>query len=642
MTPKGKDYQIELLSNELKTGRRKLRNLISLFEDLLKTKNAERVTIELKQLEECLSQLQSVGQKLCELLEGEERCTVTETLDEEKENVLKVKNAVNEWLAVQPDDDKKSKISRRSRESSRSKHSQRSKKEPVSVDEGENGPDAKSKTRMMINLMRKQSKLEGQMGIVEDLLKCKGTKMVTREAVKLDTILKEMTSTFPTLGVKLSPEESQKVEDIVKEGELKVEILKESVKRHLEMMDEDKRTEVSSRGASVKRDFDHFSLLSGRSRLSCPTKTVGKRSRRKRSSSDAGMLNKTGYSNQEKEKDDRSGDGDQGYTTYLLGKFEELQKKCTGQNSMINDLLETNDRGMMRKEVENLDKFIGQLESIAKSLMSELPPDRANNVQDALSDGETVWLNTKGLVAKWMRRQEETEKRSLTSKASRKSAASKASKGSSLSNKHPNHDDGENQETVIRETKRNQERLEQQRQLVGDLLKGRDSETMNREVTIMEQLLEGVMKSVQNLSQLLADTESKKWWSDVARKEEMKVFELKKTVVKWMVEQAEAEDKSSISESSRTSTIADIAEDGLRVVTSQQAFQRTANRIPIDQLKKDFERTMVRLSHQITLVEDLLKASDTGMMNHEIQSLDRSYDDMIAAASLLRECSPPE
>ena len=109
------------------------------------------------------------------------------------------------------------------------------------------------------------------------------------------------------------------------------------------------------------------------------------------------MLKKTGYSNQG-EKEDRADDGDQGYTTYLLGKFEELQNKCIGQNSLINDLLETNDRGMMGKEVEKLDKFIGQLESIAASLMSELPPDRVNNVQDVLSDGETVWLNTKRLV----------------------------------------------------------------------------------------------------------------------------------------------------------------------------------------------------------------------------------------------------
>ena len=146
----------------------------------------------------------------------------------------------------------------------------------------------------------------------------------------------------------------------------------------------------------------------------------------------------------------------------------------------------------------------------------------------------------------------------------------------------------------------------------------------------MEQMLEGVMESIQNLSQLLSDPEDKRSWSDIARKEEMKVFELKKKVVKWMVEQAEAEDKSSVSGSSRTSVVADIAEDGLRVLTSQQTFQRTANRIPIDQLKKDFERAMVRLGHQITLVEDLLKASDTGMMNHEIQSLDRTYDDMIA------------
>lgn len=130
--------------------------------------------------------------------------------------------------------------------------------------------------------------------------------------------------------------------------------------------------------------------------------------------------------------------------------------------------------------------------------------------------------------------------------------------------------------------------------------------------------------------------------------EDAKVFELKKEVVKWMVLQAEVDKSSYVSGSSRTSIIMDVGDNGPRNFnTEQEIFHRIADRIPTrneneDQLKRDLERTMGRLSNQRTLVEDLLESTDTDMMNHEIQALDKAYDDMIAAASLLRECSTIE
>ena len=49
-----------------------------------------------------------------------------------------------------------------------------------------------------------------------------------------------------------------------------------------------------------------------------------------------------------------------------------------------------------------------------------------------------------------------------------------------------------------------------------------------------------------------------------------------------------------------------------------------------------------RLEEQRDLVEHLLKANDTEIMSQELETLDRVYDDMVAAASHLRKIIPED
>ena len=103
--------------------------------------------------------------------------------------------------------------------------------------------------------------------------------------------------------------------------------------------------------------------------------------------------------------------------------------------------------------------------------------------------------------------------------------------------------------------------------MVADLLESNDSEMMNREVNIMEQLLEGFMDGVEKLLQMPG--ESGKEWERRGREEDAKVFQLKRQVVKWMVAQADADLKSNTSGSSRTTCISDVME-GIKPFSVQQ------------------------------------------------------------------------
>ena len=56
-----------------------------------------------------------------------------------------------------------------------------------------------------------------------------------------------------------------------------------------------------------------------------------------------------------------------------------------------------------------------------------------------------------------------------------------------------------------------------------------------------------------------------------------------------------------------------------------------------NKLIAEVSRIQTRLENQVSLVEDLLLSEDRGMMDRELQTLDRVYADFVAAASNLRE-----
>ena len=59
-------------------------------------------------------------------------------------------------------------------------------------------------------------------------------------------------------------------------------------------------------------------------------------------------------------------------------------------------------------------------------------------------------------------------------------------------------------------------------------------------------------------------------------------------------------------------------------------------------LKRELAKIKGRLENQKSLVNELLQSDDAGMMNREMQTLDKIYDDLISAASDLREVSLPK
>ena len=829
LTPKGHDYQIDILSKDIKSTRQRLRNQTSLFEDLLKTENAGRVDAELKVLERIFAKLELLVQRVNELMQEDGRKRMTEMLEEEKESVVKVKKAVNGWIdATRTEDDVKSNISLTSKKSSRSKEagaeedlksnrsSKKSSKSRAANGQAERGegemeagfsecfaskktsrPKPSSvrnkelvsegtklgSTRMTIDLIRGQSRLEGQLSLLNDLLQCNDVGMMERELVKLEDVYKEMAELNRVLSEKLGTDEKVKVKDIVETGELQVLSMRELVKERVDQLndgkttdrsrkrkDEDVQSHVSFRSrlscpvravakkgsrrrstsvdaASEKgiersekrmeteerkgnlieaktgvigtkrkgeantiarrkrstslddsvgkvwnenddrgveeteardgnrndkkakhtsKEEDSHSVLSGRSRLSCPAAKTDSRMRRRRSVSLDAVTSKVSKGSRER-RESEAVDGM--YSQYLAKKFEDLVKRVEDQNDLVNELLRTHDQRMMSKEMQILDVAYDHLDELARNLKGSLDADKIDALFDLLHKSEAKVSRTKGLVAQWMVKQVEGERRSLASsvsrqsdqiegdrrslasRVSRRSDASKVSKGSCRSKSQcQGAKSMETKDNLTSLMERNRERVRSQRHLVADLLESNDSEMMNREVNIMEQLLEGFMDGVEKLLQMPG--ESGKEWERRGREEDAKVFQLKRQVVKWMVAQADADLKSNTSGSSRTTCISDVME-GIKPFSVQQGsseqmrYGERNGGVPLvghseDQLRNDLRRVRVKLDNQRILVEDFVKSADRDIINREMQTLDNIYDDMIAVASALRDTLLPE
>ena len=198
MSDKGWEYQIDLLSGEVKRVRVNLTNQISLFDDLLKTKDVNTIKKELEKLETIFTKLTSTASRLHELLHTDEASRVSDMLVEMEENVSKIKKAVSEWLVTQAEIDTKSCRSDSVRKSVHSSgsmrssvgtrasvHSSKLKTEGDEKMEQMHNDKGKSNMSRIIELMRVQSKLEDQMSLFDDLLKSNNGDMIRRELVDL-------------------------------------------------------------------------------------------------------------------------------------------------------------------------------------------------------------------------------------------------------------------------------------------------------------------------------------------------------------------------------------------------------------------------------------------------------------------------
>ena len=102
LTQKGKEYQMELASKDLKRVRSKLTNHLALFETLLRGKDKDLTRTEIEKLDEIAEELKGSVGKYSGLFDGkgEEKIKseVLQIFDAEMESISRVKEEVTEWL----------------------------------------------------------------------------------------------------------------------------------------------------------------------------------------------------------------------------------------------------------------------------------------------------------------------------------------------------------------------------------------------------------------------------------------------------------------------------------------------------------------------------------------------------------------
>ena len=673
LTPKGQDYAQEILLKEVKRKSRSLTNHISLFEDLPKTKDVTLTKGELDKLEPMFRELEEAASKFLEVAQGEDKTQVVNIVNTERESVGRVTKAVTEWLEARSKEDAKS---------GRSETSRRS--------------DMKSTMRLTIELIGMQSKLDNQVSLFDYLFDSKDSNMVQREFEKLEKIHNEIKDLFNSLGENVSATEKKMVTDIAGKADTQVKEIKELLDDYLKMQDEERASVLSGSRSSrrkakeAKNIGDDLLRVAGRNNDDKESeRSLGsKRSRTSRSSditknnkhrpapgtregsgsvteqkplydgveeegiqtehsrakakrafdeaSDKSRISKRSkYSRSQKSQ---KGTVESSPRERMVDKFWELQKRIHVQNEMIEDLLKTNNSSMMSKEMERLDELYNQMAAIGDSIKEEPLPNEEYRISEVIEEEDNRMTQIKKDVAKWMARQTERDKRSVKSGRSKVSAGSRRSLGKKGDETNETQFKHKEEKNLMDQLISLQERLNKQMLLVKDMFNPRDSEMIDGEVKVMEQVHGNMITAA---IKYLDNTDSDEKFKEVQNKlieEEQRVFEVKKEAVKWMITQAEADDRSQVSRSSRQTILSDhSARFGNRKGREGKKYTEAQRK---DQLWEELGKLRVNLDAQKARCKDLVLAKDIGLLRQAMENLEETYKDATEIALLLRELVP--
>ena len=346
---------------------------------------------------------------------------------------------------------------------------------------------------------------------------------------------------------------------------------------------------------------------------------------------------------------------------YLEDKLSKILANFENQKILIHDLLQTDDNQMMSNEMQRLHEMYEKMVMIADQLRTDISFDQADKIDEIIEREDTKMFEIKKLVAGWMKAQAELEKRSLRSRASKLSSRSGASRRSinkeilvhqNPSNKD-NNEDKRLEELLSNQLRKAHKKLDNQKSLINDLLKVNDSDIMSREMVVMEQIHENLAATANRLSEIIPFEAAKSLSAKIAI-EDAKMFETKKLVVKWMSVQAEDDDKSILSSSSRQTVLSDMSYNSanrkmkatvLKVGRKENIQEKEEKEKSEPQLKKQLRdklfKLRLKLENQKSLFKDLVKSNDTGMLGREMQKLQETYRSMADTAFHLHELLPP-
>ena len=203
LTPKGKEYQMELVVKDLKHVRARLANHLRSFETLMRENDINGTKAELLKTDEVVAHLQTTVERQMDLFgetEETKKADLLEVLTAELESVKQVKKEVEEWLeqnrtlenegSKTNSDEEVSALSgmiqmilKPDVSATKEENKERNQGEQEVVCENGNG---ESNMQITIEVMRLQMKLDNQVSLFDDLLDLKDVAMIKRELDRLE------------------------------------------------------------------------------------------------------------------------------------------------------------------------------------------------------------------------------------------------------------------------------------------------------------------------------------------------------------------------------------------------------------------------------------------------------------------------
>ena len=312
--------------------------------------------------------------------------------------------------------------------------------------------------------------------------------------------------------------------------------------------------------------------------------------------------------------------------------FEGQLLRLRNQRLLVESFLSTLDADMMNRELDMLERMHQNLAIATKELSNGPLSGKAVEAEKELREEEKQSFLLKKKVVKWFVSLEEAETSSHSSRTSRQSSISTGSVRSKERDEKLKTEEEQREElkkeisellTIVQAKKNNCDQYAQVK----------NGKALNKEVARLEETYDQAVNVAFKLREVLETGEAEEIMQRV-KKEDVEILQLKQKAVTMMTEgNAQIEN---VNEKVK-------ANDQELVSHSKSSFTlwRKEESLSEDHLKKEVNRLGKRLENQKCLVNGLLKSNDTEIMNREVQTLDRVYDELIAHAVSLRQVLPP-
>ena len=186
-TPAGLEYQTDLLSKEVKRLRKSLTSQVGALDELVQTADATTVKQEFERLSGTFAELSSVSNRLCALISKEDATQEENALTLDGEKLERIRKSIfNE-------EDNLSEVSQRSANATKKTRSLRNMSNNGTNRDGIEDQEMMGDGSMgkTLELMRRQSNLENQASLCDDLLKADDVGMLKREVEKLEQLYED-------------------------------------------------------------------------------------------------------------------------------------------------------------------------------------------------------------------------------------------------------------------------------------------------------------------------------------------------------------------------------------------------------------------------------------------------------------------